>query len=270
MQTTSFFKITFTAVMAVFFSLGIVSCSDDDIKEGPFLYLPEKIEIDDEGDILTHNFLYDNDLRLKEVNSVHSDGDNERYTIDYDSEGRISKVTYKFGIRIDTYTYTYSGSEMTVLANENGSESTAMYNVDSQGLVGYCRIISEEKQTEIYYQYDGGGRLLGKKRVVSGQNDMPILEITYNTYSGMATDINVTTPMAVTLWDINDDLFTFLLTKNGMSIATIKDMVYNEVSTYSYNTEGSVYPSTYSIVKTTSEGDFPEYSATVTYKKIQQ
>lgn len=271
MQTTTFYKFAITAVMAISLLLGITSCSDDDEKKGPYLYLPEKIVIDDEGSILTHTFSYDNELRLKGVTSIDSDGDDYLYTIEYDTHGRISKVTYKWGITVDTHTYTYTENGVDVLRDKNGSQSTKAYSVSNDGLVTYCLFTSEYDMSEIFYRYDGGDRLIGISTKQLYQESKEAIDITYNfDAAGMATDINMSNTMAVTLWDIDDDLFTMLLTRDGSCITSIKDIIYDEVSTYSYTTDENRYPTTYTIVKTTDEGDFIEYTATVTYKKIEQ
>ncbi|MDU1906199.1 MAG: hypothetical protein E6772_15620 [Dysgonomonas sp.] len=277
MRITSFFKL---ALMAVFFTAlttSMTSCSDDDDDDNggggttTSLFVPDKITIDDEGSISSYTISYDDKLRITGIEEKYNDSDYS-HKLEYDAEGRISKLTYSWDTNIETYTYTYANNTVTVLIKEGEIEGTRVYTLNSNGLPT-SSVYSDEYNDEkkITYKYDDKGRVI--QRIGEDENVSPYY-ITYNEeVISIGKNINVPSLMAISLsLEEMDDSVISLLLYNDKSVAKTEYSYHSikEIDTYTYKVNSNGYPESYKLVNSSNGEESVEYTASITYKEIKK
>lgn len=251
------------AVAALTLSMGAASCSDDDDDDEftTSVFVPEKIVVQDsEGEPVFYTISYNSDLKIIAIDEWHDATSNYQHIMEYDSEGRISKITYTWDDNTEILSYTYSGDKVTVLFKEDGYESTKVYTVNTN--VVSCVKTDEYGVEHTTYTYDANDRLAHRKIVTV--DDTKDYEITYNNeVTGISKDINMSKVMAISLSE-TEQLGIDFLTVWDKGIATWKDIKNNETINYTYtklNSNG--YPEVYKEVE-------EELTMTVTYKEIKK
>ncbi|GEM_PF-2193526 len=276
-----YFKIAFMAVAAVTLSMGVTSCSDDDDdngKEISTLYVPEKIIFSDN---YSYTISYDNDLKIKSINTVDSYNDKYSYEIEYDTQSRISKVKEKWEENngSETYTgeadyiYTYSDNKLTVSIDDSDDNIKWIFTSDAEGKPSGCVYEDDHSGIDnIVYKYDAEGNLIESTSTREG-NPFNSTDITYeNNVIGIGKDINMSKLEMISLFEISEDLSNILLTWNK-SIAEINFQYSSrkQSSTYTYTNGSNGYPSAFTSkwISNFSEETI-ESSATITYKEVKK
>ncbi len=247
-----FFRFALIIVLITSFSSPFISCSDDDStnSEGPEqkVSVPEKIEINYNGYISIYTFSYDQNLRIIEMNFSEND-QSFSYKMDYDIQGRISKIVSIYDVDKDStlYSYNYSSGEEATFTIDQGSGyiSIDKFTFDKQKNVVNCVNTDSAWKGNINYEYNTDRDLTG--RSYTNNTELYLTNITFKKdMPGIFSNVNISRLMAISLNEINSD-FNFLFTWNK-SFATITDVNHNDIKTYTYiktNNEGC--PETYKI-----------------------
>jgi hypothetical protein len=279
MRITSFFKFTLIAVFFTAMAVCTTSCSDDDDddngSETLTLYVPEKITSDN----YSYSISYDNDLKIKSINTVNQDNDKYSYEIEYDTQSRISKIKEKWEENNGSasyngetgYTYTYSDNKLTISIDDNADNAKWIFTFNAEGRPDACVYEDDHSgQNDITYTYDAAGNLIQSVQTRQGSQSNSVNIIYNNDVKGISKDINMSKLEMISLFEISEDLSGILLTWNK-SITEINFQYSSgkESNTYTYTNGSNGYPSAFELISKYG-GETEETSATITYKEIKK
>lgn len=275
----TYLKIVLMTIATVTLSMGTTSCNDDNNDDSgnviSTLYVPEKITSDN----YSYTISYDNDLKIKSINTVYPDKDKYSYEIEYDAQSRIAKVKEKWeenngsqSYKGETdYTYTYSENKLTVSIDDSDDNAKWIFTSDAEGKPSGCIYEDDYSGKDvIIYKYDAEGNLV---HFNDSREGMPFnsLDITYdNGAKGISKDVNMPKLALISLFEISEDLSDILFTWNK-SIAEINFQYSSkkEVNTYTYTNGSNGYPSAFKWTNKYGE-ETKEGYASITYKEIKK